>query len=188
MLKTTLSLYIPLFGQNGMSVGISGIFSMLPAFLFGPVYGMIVSGLSDLLGYLLKPMGAYLPLMTLIVALGGFLRGALWARAARPQQPRAAHRAWRCFPCCCWQPDFATWRFLADDGLSGAFYDQADAAAVSTDNLHLVSRLLVARTQHTKDPAGNLATYLTFGHRRGHRQRGTGACAAGGGLAVIPQA
>ena len=57
VLKLTTSLYIPMFGQNGMRVGVSGIFSMLPAFLFGPVFGMIVAGLADLLGYLLKPAG-----------------------------------------------------------------------------------------------------------------------------------
>ena len=57
--KTFFSFYIPLFGQNGMSIGVSGIFSMIPSFLFGPWYGAAVSGLSDL-RYLLKPTGAIL--------------------------------------------------------------------------------------------------------------------------------
>ncbi|MCL2337942.1 MAG: ECF transporter S component, partial [Firmicutes bacterium] len=78
VLKTAFSFYIPIFGQNGMSVGLSGIFSMMPSILFGPVYGAVVAGLSDLMGYLIKPTGSYLPLMTLIVAAGGFIRGVLW--------------------------------------------------------------------------------------------------------------
>ncbi len=76
--KSMFSFYIPLFGENGMQVGISGIFSIMPSILFGPVYGALTSGLSDLLGYVIKPTGAYLPLMTIIMAGGGFLRGVLW--------------------------------------------------------------------------------------------------------------
>ena len=75
VLKTFFSFQIPLFGQNGMSVGISGVFSMMPSLLFGPFYGAAVSGLSDLLGYLIKPTGAFMPLLTLTAALSGFLRG-----------------------------------------------------------------------------------------------------------------
>lgn len=78
VLKTTLTFDLPLFGQNGLRIGISGVFSILPALLFGPVYGAAVSGLSDFLGYLIKPVGAYLPLLTVTAAAGGFLRGLLW--------------------------------------------------------------------------------------------------------------
>ncbi|QOX65298.1 folate family ECF transporter S component [Anoxybacterium hadale] len=79
-LKAISSFYLPLFGQNGISVGISGVFTILPAILFGPVYGAMASGLADFLGYLMKPVGPYLPLMTLVVAAGGFLRGWLWIK------------------------------------------------------------------------------------------------------------
>ena len=50
VLNTFFTIYLPLFGENGVSVGISGIFSMLPSVLFGPGYGAAVSGLNDLLG------------------------------------------------------------------------------------------------------------------------------------------
>lgn len=78
ILKTLFNFHIPIFGQNGMSIGISGIFSIMPSILFGPVYGAITSGLSDFLGYLMKPAGPYVPLLTLTAAAGGFIRGALW--------------------------------------------------------------------------------------------------------------
>ena len=70
--------YIPIFGGNGMRVGFAGVFSFFPAILFGPIYGAAVSGLLDFLGYLLKPDGAYLPLLTLTAALGGALKGLIW--------------------------------------------------------------------------------------------------------------
>ena len=161
VLKTTLSLYIPLFGQNGMSVGISGIFSMLPAFLFGPVYGMIVSGLSDLLGYVLKPMGAYLPLMTLTVAFGGFLRGALWA-VLRGRSGKAMRIAVAALSIILLVLGLCNVLFLSADGINASFYDRTQTTAVDTDGMHFVSKLLITRTIHTKNPAGNLATYATF--------------------------
>ena len=88
VLKTTLTFDLPLFGQNGMRIGISGIFSILPALLFGPGYGAAVSGLSDFLGFLIKPTGGYLPLLTISAAAGGFLRGFLWEILKKKEDKR----------------------------------------------------------------------------------------------------
>ena len=161
VLNLTTSIYVPLFGQNGMRVGISGIFSMLPAFLFGPVYGMIVAGLNDLLGYLLKPAGAYLPLMTLIVALGGFLRGALWA-LLRGRGGKAMRIAVAAFSVVLLAIGICNVLFLNADGVNGAFYDNVQTEAISTDRMHLVSQMLISRTINAKDPSGSLSTYVTF--------------------------
>lgn len=76
------SYLVPFGGQGGMRIGVSGFFSKLPALLFGPVYGGLSSGATDLLGYLLKPDGGYLPLLTVTAVLGGVLTGLLW-RAVR---------------------------------------------------------------------------------------------------------
>ena len=54
VLNTFFTIYLPLFGENGVSVGISGIFSMLPSVLFGPGYGAAVSGLTD--GSISRPL------------------------------------------------------------------------------------------------------------------------------------
>ena len=78
VLRLLLSFYIPLFGENGMRVSVGMIFAIMPAILFGPVYGAIVAGLFDLMGFLLRPVGAFMPLITLSVVIGGFLRGWLW--------------------------------------------------------------------------------------------------------------
>jgi len=176
VLKTFFSVYIPLLGQNGMSVGISGIFSMLPSVLFGPFYGAAVSGLSDLLGYVLKPSGAYMPLLTLNAALGGFLRGWLFfrMRGKKDKHLRAAVIAVTVllllagiFGLVC----------LQADGVDGTFYDRVTPEeALAMEGLSPVSRLLITRTANTKDPGGNLAGYLvsvTYGPL---------ACAAFGAL------
>ncbi|MCL2577912.1 MAG: hypothetical protein FWE27_07675 [Defluviitaleaceae bacterium] len=50
----------------------------MSVFLFGLMFGLITSALMDLIGFILRPSGAYLPLMAVIVASGGFIRGGLW--------------------------------------------------------------------------------------------------------------
>ena len=157
--KTMFSLYIPLFGQNGISVGVSGIFSILPSLLFGPLYGAIVSGLSDLLGYLLKPSGAYLPLLTLTAALGGWLRGVLWRFLQNKD-----NRKLRIVVVVCSLLLLSVGIYnavcLSADGVNAAYYTQANPG--QTDKMHLISRMLITRTINTKDPSGNLASFLPF--------------------------
>ena len=57
-------------GGAGMRIGISGFFTKMPALLFGPVYGAVVSGLNEFFGYVLKPDGAYIFPLTLTAAAG----------------------------------------------------------------------------------------------------------------------
>ncbi len=78
VVKTFGSLNIPIFGAGGMRVGLTGVFTAFPAFLFGPIYGGVVSGLSDLIGYIIKPEGAYIPWLTVMAFVGGLVKGALW--------------------------------------------------------------------------------------------------------------
>lgn len=161
VLKTAFSFYIPMFGQNGMRVGISGVFSIMPAILFGPVYGAVVSGLKDLLGYLLKPIGSYLPLMTLVVTLGGFIRGALWF-ALRNKSHKKMRVAVAVFTVLLLSAGICNIVFLSADGIGSEFYNQVPKESINTDDMHLVSKMLITRTIDTKDPSGNLATYITF--------------------------
>lgn len=161
VLNTTFSFDLPLFGQNGMRVGISGIFSIMPAILFGPVYGAAVSGLSDLLGYLLKPMGAYLPLITLAAAAGGFIRGALWA-ALRNKDSKKMRTSVAVFSVLLLLTGICNIAFLSADGINSEFYDHVQKENINTDDMNLVSKMLITRTIDTKDPSGNLATYITF--------------------------
>lgn len=159
VLKTAFSFHIPLFGQNGMSIGISGIFSMLPSILFGPVYGAVTSGLADAMGYLLKPAGPYIPVMTLIVAAGGFIRGALWL-ALRNRDSSKMRIAVAAASALMLASGICNIVFLSADGVDSTFYDSMRIEDANTDNMHLISRLLITRTINAKDPGGNLATYI----------------------------
>ncbi|HBM81036.1 MAG TPA: ECF transporter S component, partial [Clostridiaceae bacterium] len=47
----------------------------MPAILFGPLYGGIASGILDVLGYMLKPDGAYIPWLTVTAIAGGIITG-----------------------------------------------------------------------------------------------------------------
>ncbi len=69
---------IPILGPGGMKVGFSGIFTALPAFLFGPIYGGVASALSDMIGAFVKPEGAYIPWLTVSAFLGGCVKGLIF--------------------------------------------------------------------------------------------------------------
>jgi hypothetical protein len=173
--QTALSVYIPIFGQYGMRVGVSGIFAAMPAILFGPLYGAIVYGLSDVLGYLLKPTGAYLPLMTVIVAAGGLVRGILWlALCGRNNTNMRICVAAAAFIFL--SLGMANTASLRTDGIDRHFYDQYAAerdgdALRFTDHagnelalseMRTASRLVITRSAGTASPADSLATYIIF--------------------------
>lgn len=161
VLKMTFSFYLPIFGENGIRVGISDIFSIMPSILFGPVYGAIVCGLSDLFGYLLKPVGTYIPLLTLVAAAGGFIRGGLWA-VLRNQSDTKMRIGIAVSSALLLLSGICNAAFLHTDGVDRNFYHQVQARDIHIDNLHLISKMLITGTIGAKDPAGTLATYLTF--------------------------
>lgn len=161
VLKTAFSFYIPVFGQNGLRVGISGVFSIMPSILFGPVYGAVVSGLADLLGYLIKPVGTYIPLMTLVVAAGGFLRGVLW-RTLSKRDSKRMRLLMAALSVLLLLTGIGNIVIISSDGIDKDFYSHVQKENINTDNMHLVSKLLVTRTIDTKDPAGNIASHITF--------------------------
>jgi len=78
ILRTYFRMDLYMFGGSGMRISVHGIFSVMPSILFGPVYGGMVSGLTDFLGFLMRPVGTYLPMLTVTAVAGGFLRGCLW--------------------------------------------------------------------------------------------------------------
>ena len=160
VLKTFFSINIPLLGENGMSVGVAGVFSMLPSILFGPFYGAAVSGLSDLMGYLIKPDGAYMPLLTLTAALGGFLRGGIfvWLKNRSEEKLRLAVVILTTLML---MIGLGSMICLKSDGMDYDFYVRvAPEQAIEMTELSPVGRMLVMRTANTKNPTGNLATYI----------------------------
>lgn len=73
---------IPIAGIQGMRISFSSYISVIPAFLFGPVYGGISMGIIDVLSFLIRPEGAYMPLLTLTAVFKGVLIGVvyLWSK------------------------------------------------------------------------------------------------------------
>ena len=65
-------------GAAGMRLGIAGVFTRTASVLCGPLFGAIASGLVDVIGYILKPEGAYIPLLTVTAFLGGIVAGLVW--------------------------------------------------------------------------------------------------------------
>lgn len=74
----TFSQMIYIGGVPAMRVGISGIFSKIPALLFGPLFGGITGAIVDIVGYLMSPIGAYLPWYTLTAIMSGVLTALIW--------------------------------------------------------------------------------------------------------------
>jgi len=98
--------------------------------------------------------------MTLVVAVGGFIRGALWAilRNKDSKKMRIAVAVCSTFLLLVGICNIA---FLSADGIDNGFY-HVQNKNINTENMHLVSKMLIIRTIDTKDPSGNLATYITF--------------------------
>lgn len=74
------SIMVPIAGAGAMRISFAGIFIKMPALLFGGAIGGIVSGVVDILAYIIKPMGAYIPLLTLTSILSGVLTGIIWIK------------------------------------------------------------------------------------------------------------
>lgn len=159
VLKTIFSFDLPLFGQSGLRIGVSGVFSVMPSILFGPVYGAVTSGLADVLGYILKPTGAYLFPLTATAALGGFLRGCFWL-FLRKQSSRKMRMFVAAAAVALIITGALNFAFLAADNVDKSFYDRVEAEELSTEGMHFISKLIITRTISTKDPASNLAAYI----------------------------
>ena len=72
------SIRIPLFGVEGIRIGFGALPTIFAGIIFGPLAGGIVGGISDLIGYFINPMGAYMPHFTLTAFLTGFIPGLIF--------------------------------------------------------------------------------------------------------------
>lgn len=77
------SIMIYFGGAGGLRISFTHVFTRLVAILFGPFTGGLASGIVDLLGYVLKPEGAFIPLLTVSAILCGMLAGLIWRLTGR---------------------------------------------------------------------------------------------------------
>ncbi len=75
ILSRVASLRIAFAGVEGIRIGLGTLPIILSGLLFGPAAGGIVGAVSDLIGYFINPMGAYMPHFTVIKALTGIIPG-----------------------------------------------------------------------------------------------------------------
>ena len=157
VLRMTASGYVTLFGTNGARVGIHGVFTIMPAILFGPWYGAVASGLGDLLGHFMRPMGAWLWQMTIIMAVGGFIRGWAW-RLLRGRSPFSTRGVVVALTIAFLAFGSFSMMQLQQEGITRSFYDDIeDPTAVDTSQMNYISRLVISRTQNTREPDVQLA-------------------------------
>ncbi|MCL1987647.1 MAG: ECF transporter S component [Firmicutes bacterium] len=177
VIRTFFRMYLPVFGESGIRLSVHGIFSMMPAILFGPFYGAVVSGLTDFLGHHLSPVGAYIPFLTVTSALGGFLRGSLWL-FLRNKTTVLTRNAVLIFSALLIGIGFFNMYSLHTDGVDNNFYAQftdgttlnaagnevpnIDRASISTENMSLISQFAIIRSIDTNFPGNTISDFLPF--------------------------
>ncbi len=62
-------------GVEGIRIGLGALPLIMAGVFFGPVSGAVVGATADIVGYILSPLGPYMPHFTLTAALQGFIPG-----------------------------------------------------------------------------------------------------------------
>ncbi|MDD3656493.1 MAG: folate family ECF transporter S component [Atribacterota bacterium] len=73
ILSRIASIRIAVGGVEGIRIGFGKLPIILGSFIMGPFYGGLIGAISDFLGYLIQPIGPYIPHFTVISALCGIL-------------------------------------------------------------------------------------------------------------------
>lgn len=153
--KLFFSIPISFLGVGGIRIGFAGIFTAFPAILFGPLYGGVVSALSDLLGVLIKPEGAYIPWLTVTAFLGGFLKGLLFRWILHPKAFRAFSRGLAVFFLCIGLLGGVLHISLANDGIISSFPTTKEELPfrheVDSQDLGALSQTIVDLAFYNKD-------------------------------------
>jgi len=73
ILTRVASLRVAIGGVEGIRIGLGRLPIILGGIIFGPLAGGLIGAFSDLLGYFINPIGAYMPHFTLTSALTGII-------------------------------------------------------------------------------------------------------------------
>jgi ECF transporter S component (folate family) len=71
------SFRIPIFGVENIRIGFGPFPIILGGILFGPILGFSIGAIADVIGFIISPMGTYMPHFTLVSGLNGLIPG-LW--------------------------------------------------------------------------------------------------------------
>ena len=78
-----LSVRIAIGGVEAIRLGLGKLPVIFTGIFMGPLAGGLVGGISDLIGYMINPMGAYMPHFTVGAALTGILPGLVFFIGSR---------------------------------------------------------------------------------------------------------
>jgi len=87
ILTRIASLRIAIGGAEGIRIGLGKLPIILGGIIFGPWAGGLIGALSDLLGYFINPMGAYIPHFTLTSALAGMIPATILILIRKKNEP-----------------------------------------------------------------------------------------------------
>jgi ECF transporter S component (folate family) len=73
ILTRVASIRIAIGGIEGIRIGFGELPIILGGIIFGPLAGGLIGAISDLLGYFINPIGAYMPHFTLVSSLKGII-------------------------------------------------------------------------------------------------------------------
>ena len=69
---------VTIAGVNALEIRFGSVFIRFVAVMFGGIYGGIVGGLSDVISFLVKPLGPYMWEITVVEILRSFFVGLIW--------------------------------------------------------------------------------------------------------------
>ena len=81
------SIRLTVMGIESIRIGLGGFPLIFAGLLFGPVAGGIVGALTDIIGFIMSPMGGYMPHFTLTAALTGILPALFLQIIRRTEKP-----------------------------------------------------------------------------------------------------
>ena len=73
ILTRIASLRIAIGGVEGIRIGLGKLPIILGGIIFGPLSGGVIGAFSDIIGYIINPLGVYMPHFTLTSALSGMI-------------------------------------------------------------------------------------------------------------------
>src|SRR6056297_3342812 len=77
-LSIILSLRFAIGGVEGIRIGFGSLPIIFGGILMGPLAGGLIGALSDILGYFINPLGAYMPHFSFTAFLTGFIPGLIF--------------------------------------------------------------------------------------------------------------
>lgn len=88
ILTRIASLRIAIGGVEGIRIGLGKLPIILGGIIFGPLSGGVIGAFSDIIGYIINPLGVYMPHFTLTSALSGMIPALVLSLLKRKAEPK----------------------------------------------------------------------------------------------------